>query len=835
MPRGIYKNLQCSGEKHPPFLPQKHQTDAVNAFMHSPFKGMLLYHKLGCLAPNTPVLLWNGLVKKAQEINKNDILIGDDGLPRTVLETVSGVDQMYRIEQSQGNSYTVNSEHFLSLQFLDNIKITWDDQKKRWILKRFDMSVTLKNSHYDLLAKCSNNVIDIKVHDYLLLPKNIKSLLKCYKCEKVNWSHSDVKKNPYEIGTQLNIPINYIVNDENTRLEVLAGIIDTIGDVREYSIGINHLDNVLQDQICYIARSLGFLCTQKNTGLTIYGNGLEKIPLKEKQKFLPNEKSLCTSFKVVPVGEGKYFGWKLDGNKRFLLGDFTVTHNSGKTCTAIMIADKMLQEGKVKNVFILSPGSLRSGWLNEYCKMCGESPETIYNKFTFITYNYSVGNNLPDFNNSLVIIDEAHNLINGAKNRSDTATKIYDALQEANCRILALSGTPIYNYIFEFALMGNLLKPGSFPEIRHRGGINSMVFSKFFNEAPDGTLTVRNPQKMSHLLNGIISYYPGSSDKNDVPDVIEQKPIRVKMTPIQEVNYWSKQIQEAKLSKPPVESLRQTDPARYALLERLYIMARKNILTRRASNFFYPEDIEHIPDSIPRDGIGWITRPRFEEGQLYQLYSTKITALLTNLVLHNKQKHLLFTFFKEKGGVQLIHGILSMCNIRSEIFSGDLDDKQRTSLLSRFNSKENNYGERIRILLVTEAGAEGISVLSVRHMHILESSPRISKTIQAIGRVARFRSHQSLPENERSVKIWRYWSEGSADTVTITTKYLTPEGKEEEITKIITDKTTIDRILYEEGAKTIRAINSFLNLLKSESTTAYNEQPKNEIPLIEEY
>jgi len=227
-----------------------------------------------------------------------------------------------------------------------------------------------------------------------------------------------------------------------------------------------------------------------------------------------------------------------------------------------------------------------------------------------------------------------------------------------------------------------------------------------------------------------------------------------------------------------------------------------------------------IKRDVPEDDGGWITKKQFAEGQLFKMYSTKITALIVNIVMHNKQKHVLFTFFKEKGGVNLIKSILGLCGITAAIFSGDLDDDERRRLLKRFNSPENRYGDVIRILLVTEAGAEGISVLEARHMHILESSPRMSKTIQAIGRVARFMSHVKLPSDERSIKVWKYWSVASSDTVTITTTFLNPDGTKEKITKTITDKRCIDELLYDKGMKTVREINSFLELLKEVSVTS---------------
>lgn len=38
-----------------------------------------------------------------------------------------------------------------------------------------------------------------------------------------------------------------------------------------------------------------------------------------------------TSFTVEPIGVGSFAGFEVDGNHRFLLADYTVTHNSGKT------------------------------------------------------------------------------------------------------------------------------------------------------------------------------------------------------------------------------------------------------------------------------------------------------------------------------------------------------------------------------------------------------------------------------------------------------------------------------------------------------------------------
>lgn len=530
---------------------------------------------------------------------------------------------------------------------------------------------------------------------------------------------------------------------------------------------------------------------------------------------------------------------------------------SGKTCTSIMIADKMLEEGSVQKVYVLTPGSLRQAWIVEYCTKCGMDPKFLKKNYIFVTYNYLIGKNLPDFNNSLVIIDEVHNLINGVKNMSFHSTAIYNALMTANCRILALSGTVVYNYVYEFALLGNLLKPGEeFPEIRKENKeLNIEAFMKFFNTDEDGYLSPKNKTRFKRRLDGIISYFPGAGNAY-VPEVLEQPPIKLLMTPEQERNYWVKEDQEKKLAKKPLQSLMGKNKKLYDTLMKMYIMAQKNILTRLASNFFYStaagsiqtedkkddirstlpqEDKELSQDdadiavgnTLKRDLLesqgGWVSKDKFTDGKLFKIYSTKFTALLTNIVIHNDQKHVVFTFFKERAGVYLIKSILQMCGIKSSIFSGDLNDDDRRRLLSKFNSEDNRYGEKIRVLLVTEAGAEGISVLEARHMHILESSNRVNKTSQAVGRVARYKSHINLPPEERNVKVWRYWSVATEEPITFNTRTLTPEGKYVEVPKTVTDKRCIDEILYQKGMKIKHEIDSFKSLLKSVSVTSFNE------------
>jgi hypothetical protein len=86
-------------------------------------------------------------------------------------------------------------------------------------------------------------------------------------------------------------------------------------------------------------------------------------------------------------------------------------------------------------------------------------------RFTFIRYTGLTQKSIEDYtkkgmyDNSVVIIDEAHNLISRVINESEITSKLYDAIYNANgCKVVALSGTPVINSPNEIAYMMNLLR-----------------------------------------------------------------------------------------------------------------------------------------------------------------------------------------------------------------------------------------------------------------------------------------------------------------------------------------------------------------------------------------
>jgi DNA gyrase/topoisomerase IV subunit B len=215
--------------------------------------------QFGCVDPKTPILLWNGSKTLAENIKVGDELIGDDGHKRTVSHVVEGFDQMYKITQTYGDPYIVNSIHILTLMITEHKKLAWKDSTKSWIL-----------TYYDRTSKRVKN-------------KSVRTS----ECNTTHENHHNKSKISKEDG------YNMIMNFRNT-----------IPDDNIIDIPLNEYLLLSQNQ--------------KN-----YMYGFKSINAVQWPKH-----PYVSSIKVTPVGFGKYCGWHIDGNERFLLGDYTVTHNT---------------------------------------------------------------------------------------------------------------------------------------------------------------------------------------------------------------------------------------------------------------------------------------------------------------------------------------------------------------------------------------------------------------------------------------------------------------------------------------------------------------------------
>jgi len=141
------------------------------------------------------------------------------------------------------------------------------------------------------------------------------------------------------------VPHAYKTASRYDRLKLLAGFIDADGSLQAGGYDVVGINERLIDDIIFVARSLGFAAykspckkTCGNNGKTgnyfrcnINGNTDEIPCLIERKKAAPRRQKksvLVTGITVEPIGVGRYYGFEIDGDRLFMLGDFTVTHNT---------------------------------------------------------------------------------------------------------------------------------------------------------------------------------------------------------------------------------------------------------------------------------------------------------------------------------------------------------------------------------------------------------------------------------------------------------------------------------------------------------------------------
>lgn len=339
-----------------------------------------------CFAKGTKILMYDGTCKNVEDIKDGDNIMGVDGKSRIVVGCTNGIENMYEIKFNDGKTFTVNESHILALTTA-NLKKHITDNKGRnyssWT--KINMSVKdyvespnrFKKGVYSYRAPVDFKEKPIVVNPYLFgcwiatqtkgvydvcirsheaaneifgycEAVGIKSIKRC-EAEPVYTMVSNTISghNPlsYYVSTMNlfsrdKIPDDYLYNTFEIRKQVLAGIIDTIGEDRS-----NTGEYLCTSRNAGFTRDLLILC--RGLGLTAYSTNVDDeelhhiyiggavgiIPSKlfssrgKRKNIIPTD--LLSGFSVQPVGESEYYGFEVLGEDRlFLLDDFSVVHNT---------------------------------------------------------------------------------------------------------------------------------------------------------------------------------------------------------------------------------------------------------------------------------------------------------------------------------------------------------------------------------------------------------------------------------------------------------------------------------------------------------------------------
>lgn len=334
-----------------------------------------------CFGKGTPILLHSGEVRAVEDIVEGDMLMGPDSKPRKVIGVTQGIGPLYKVTPCKGAPYIVNDEHILALVMTDtdkfvDISVREYLTKSKWFKHRakgysagveFPQRETTLEPYFvglwlgDGSKDCQRITnADFEVIEYLRRYANRRKMRLSVTHKRNNAAQTysivgheqGIGMNPLTRGLKAmlnnkHIPAEYKINSRKVRLELLAGLCDSDGWLhRPGNFQIMQKNRQLAEDIAFVARSLGFAAYLTQVKKTCCNNGvtgtyncisiigdLEQIPTRIARKISPKraqKKHPCRNgITVTSIGRGKYFGFEVAGaDKHFLLGDFTVVHNS---------------------------------------------------------------------------------------------------------------------------------------------------------------------------------------------------------------------------------------------------------------------------------------------------------------------------------------------------------------------------------------------------------------------------------------------------------------------------------------------------------------------------
>lgn len=380
-----YKDFRFFSEKVFGITLEDKQEELANEIEENNRVATIAFTGFGkCLKKGTEVLMYDGSIKKIEDVQIGEQMMGDDSKPRNVVDKGNGFGMLYKIIPVKGEPYYVNDEHILSLKYTNcqtkrfaNKKIdicikdylALNKAHKHW-LKGYHVPVDFKEQKVEIDpywlgcwigdGRSTSQMIttpDAEIRDCIRgYAKRLglsfsvikeRGTLRSYSivgpCGKKNMLREKLKG--YNLFGNKHIPEEYKINSREIRLNLLAGLVDADGHNAGNVLDFVFKGKKLSEDIAFLCRSLGFCvtlkeCTKgiKSTGFIgtyyrlIVSGDLSVIPtrIKRKQfhKRMQKKDALVTGISVEEAGEGEWHGVVIDGNRRFLLKDFTVTHNT---------------------------------------------------------------------------------------------------------------------------------------------------------------------------------------------------------------------------------------------------------------------------------------------------------------------------------------------------------------------------------------------------------------------------------------------------------------------------------------------------------------------------
>ena len=413
-----------------------------------------------------------------------------------------------------------------------------------------------------------------------------------------------------------------------------------------------------------------------------------------------------------------------------------------------------------------------------------------------------------EYEDRLIIIDEAHN-IRDPKMEDDkkVSTMINRLIKNvSNIKLLLLTGTPIYNNIKEIIYLLNIL---------HLNDNRKLIDEKtIFNK--EGGFKENGENVFRLALNGYVSYvrgenpytfphlvYPFEYDKS-FSSILMNKP-RFYFNNVsipEEQNIKHLDLYAYKMNEFQEESYNNTvEQIKYNINENETndINFTKSSKPIQALNIVYP--YEKNKYLIGEKGLLYNMKKTSRKRIQYEYnninifsyseidkYSIKIKNII-DAILNSEGIILVYSNYKSSGVIPLAMALeeigfnryggsknnllknetdkkINIHNLRGKvntskftqgyysIISGDKNYSPNNSDEIDALTKDNLNGERVKVVLITETGTEGLDLNNIRQVHIMDPWWNMNRIEQIIGRARRNCSHKLLPLEKRNVQVF---------------------------------------------------------------------------------
>lgn len=433
---------------------------------------------------------------------------------------------------------------------------------------------------------------------------------------------------------------------------------------------------------------------------------------------------------------------------------------TGKTRTSLQVANAL---GSPTNVVV--PAALQENYRKELKKWLGGVPET----FNIQSQQQAARKGLDSPELSTLIVDEAHRA-------RDPQSKLITSLKQSLAdKKLLLTASPVYNHPADLATLINLaagkpLLPQDRTEFEKEFVkekiVNPPFWSKLMGVKPGLVKELKEDPRLKAAVKNYVDYQSGRAEgfpsfkEESIPVTLSKNQQDIYNTVLGKAPAWVKW--KVKMGLPPGKTELQSLAA---------------FLTgpRQISNSTY----DFVADKSKLEA------PKIEKAFEY---------LKGELEKNPRYKGVVYSNYLGSG-LSPYKMLLEKHKIPYGEFSGNISAKERDQIIRDYNAN------KLKALLISSAGAEGLDLKGTRLLQILEPHFNKEKEKQIVGRAIRYMSHAGLPENEQNVLIQKYLAQPQAGLLDRLMGNRSGKGADEYISALADQKEKLNEQLLAMIAK----------------------------------